>query len=88
MVNGSFGPDRDISWYEAEEWINSLGENWGFLPRDHLISLQCDGGISTDNWGYFQNSGNKVWSTLMSSNPVDVFYYHSFGDFHNRQISS
>lgn len=55
------GPDRDMTWDEANEWVESLGAGWRMPTRTELQGL-WDAGVSSDNWGPFANSGFGVWS--------------------------
>jgi len=55
------GPDRDMTWDEAKEWVDGLGGDWRMPTRTELQDL-WDSGISYGNWGPFENSGWFVWS--------------------------
>ncbi len=54
------GPDRDMTWDDAKEWVDGLGGDWRIPTRAELQGL-WDSGISYDNWGPFENSGWFVW---------------------------
>lgn len=62
------GPDRDTDWYEANIWVNNLGDRWRMPMREELEELY-DAGINVNTWGSFDNDGWSVWC-------VD---YHSSG---------
>ena len=55
------GPDEEITWDQAKEWVDGLGGNWRMPTRAELRGL-WDAGISSGNWGPFENSGLWVWS--------------------------
>lgn len=55
------GPDRSMSWDNATEWVNSLGNDWRMPTRNDLRGLHI-AGINADNWGPFRNSGWMVWT--------------------------
>ncbi len=55
------GPDENTIWNAANNWVNGLGGNWRMPTRAELRGL-WDAGISSDNWGPFENSGWWVWS--------------------------
>jgi len=55
------GPDQNMTWDEAKAWADGLGGNWNMPTRAELRGL-WDAGISSDNWGPFENSGHWVWS--------------------------
>ena len=55
------GPDSDTDWYEAEDWVDNLGGDWRMPTRSELQGLY-DAGIKYNDWGYFENSGYRVWS--------------------------
>jgi len=58
----SLGPDSDTNWNEANSWVDGLGSNWRMPTLDELRGLY-DAGVTSDDWGYFQNSGYRVWSS-------------------------
>lgn len=55
------GPDQNMNWYESKEWVDGLGGNWRMPAMEELQGL-WDAGVSSDNWGLFENSGYGVWS--------------------------
>jgi len=62
------GPDVNTSFNEAQDWIESLGEDWRLPTLDELHSLY-DAGIRRsaisdeyNSWGLFENNGWMVWS--------------------------
>lgn len=55
------GPDRSMSWSDAEEWVISLGDGWRMPTRNDLQGLHI-AGINADNWGPFRNSGWMIWT--------------------------
>ena len=74
------GPDRDMDWAEAKEWVDDLGGNWRMPYREELQGL-WDAGISEENWGPFENSGLWVWSgEIRSSRDAWAFYFSSLGE--------
>jgi len=54
------GPDRDLTWNEAKDWVDSIGGDWRMPSEDELIAL-WDSGIKDNRWGPFENSGWWVW---------------------------
>jgi len=96
--NGSFeynglewkvGPDRDITWHEANRWIQSQGGNWRMPTRLELQDL-CDSGIANGNWGEFENSGWYIWSgdEKASSSAWDFDFYHGNVDWDYRSADA
>jgi len=55
------GSDKDIDWNEAKAWVDSLGENWR-LPTLNELQGMYSAGITSIDWGSFQNTGSFVWS--------------------------
>ena len=55
------GPDRDMTWSQAKEWVDGLDGDWRMPSIDELEGL-WDAGIDSNNWGPFENSGYCVWS--------------------------
>lgn len=55
------GPDSDTDWDEAHSWANSLGGSWSTPSIAQLRGLY-NAGVTSSNWGYFQNCGTAVWS--------------------------
>lgn len=55
------GPDRGMSWHNAAEWVNSLGNGWRMPTRADLQGLHV-AGINAENWGPFRNGGWMIWS--------------------------
>ena len=54
------GPNRDLDWYEACDWVNGLGGDWRMPIQDELEVL-FDAGITYDDPGLFENGGWSVW---------------------------
>lgn len=70
------GPDRDMTWFEAKEWVEGLGSDWRMPTREELQSLR-NAGVSAENWGPFENSGWFVWSgELHDSSSAWGFYFN------------
>lgn len=55
------GPDEPISYYEAKDWVASLGESWRMPTLSELRSLWI-AGIKGDDMGCFVNGNSFVWS--------------------------
>lgn len=53
------GPDRDMTYREAVDWISSLDPGWTMPERKDFRSLH---GIGWKSWGPFENGGWWVWS--------------------------
>jgi len=62
VLTWQVGPDYDMYWNEADNWVSTLGENWRLPTIDELTELY-DAGIEHGNWGQFENSGEWVWSS-------------------------
>ena len=60
------GSDEGTSWDDANDWVNSLGDNWRMPTRSELRAL-WSAGIKKDSWGPFQNSGTWVWAEVRDS---------------------
>jgi len=77
------GPNIDTDWYEAEEWVNDLGDSWRMPTLNELKGLY-EAGVASDNWGCFQNSGYKVWSSQTEgSSSVWVFVFYLGNEYSN-----
>lgn len=73
------GPDRDMNWYEAREWVFSLGTTW-WMPNVGELQSLWESGINVrgkEGWGPFENSGWAVWSGEVqdSSSAWGFFFY-------------
>jgi hypothetical protein len=71
------GPDRDLSWNQAFEWVNSLGGGWRVPSIGELEGL-WNAGVNNTDWGPFRNNGFLVWSgnhTVFCFFSGDVFQY-------------
>ena len=56
------GPDQDTDWNEAKTWAEDIGDGWRMPTSSELKALYLSG-ISAANWGPFENSGWRVWSS-------------------------
>jgi hypothetical protein len=60
------GPDRDMSWYEVEEWANSLehfeGGGWQMPSLDQLMTLYEKGKGTRNITPLLKTNGWFVWS--------------------------
>lgn len=75
------GPDRDMNWNEAKEWVDVLGEGWRMPSTSQLRCLNVVLGINSDNWESFQNSGLHVWSgQIRCSESSWIFSFDRNGD--------
>ena len=54
------GPNRDLDWYEARDWVNGLGGRWR-MPMQNELKVLFDAGITYDDPGLFENGGWSVW---------------------------
>jgi len=70
------GPDYDIDWEDARDWITSLQGDWVMPSCAHLNQL-WNAGVSIFTWGPFVNSGNYVWC-LYSDGDSDKSHRFSF----------
>lgn len=68
------GPDRDITWFEARDWVTRLGEEWRLPTLSELGDLHRSG-VTWGEWGPFENSGFGVWSTGTGEDSALVFYF-------------
>lgn len=73
------GPSRDMNWGEAKEWVDDLGGNWRMPTLAELQGL-WDSGISSDNWGPFENSGLGVWSNEVRDSSSAWLFAFDYGD--------
>jgi len=80
------GPDEDITWYEAEDWVNALGGNWRMPSRSELQCL-IGNGIDTLPEGFFENSGDAVWSAEATLRVSAWFVRQYNGRTHNNPRS-
>lgn len=56
------GPNQDMNWSEANEWVESLGGSWRFPTPEELGALN-NAGIREYNWDPFPNpGGSEIWS--------------------------
>jgi hypothetical protein len=63
MITGiewKVGPDRNLTWEEACEWVDQLAGNWRMPTYSELGELWC-AGISITYWGPFRSSATHVW---------------------------
>jgi hypothetical protein len=83
------GPDRNTNWYEARDWVNGLGSGWRMPTLSELGALY-DAGITSDDWGPFENSGYWVWTgeERDSSSAWLFFFNGGNGDWLTRDGSS
>lgn len=54
------GPDREILWMEAGEWIGGLDNGWRCPSPEELAALY-EGGVRFGESGPFQLGGNFIW---------------------------
>lgn len=71
-VDWRVGPDVDMDWQTAKDWVDSLGEDWRMPTVEELRALHASG-ITADSWGPFQNTGRWVWS---GEEKDSVFVWH------------
>lgn len=69
------GPDRDMNWDQAHQWINDLEGNWRMPTKYDLWELYCHG-VDIYSWGPFDNNGIYVWAFDYQS--ADMKYLFSF----------
>jgi len=85
------GPDRDMTWHEASQWVQGLGGSWRMPTPEELQGL-WDAGIQStgSSWGPFQNSGHFVWSGEISdsSSAWDFYFKEGYGDWSPQGTSS
>ncbi|OPL19161.1 MAG: hypothetical protein AVO35_11965 [Candidatus Aegiribacteria sp. MLS_C] len=55
------GPDRDLDWAQARDWVDSLGNGWRMPSIDELEDLY-EAGVSADSRGPFVCGGELVWA--------------------------
>jgi len=72
------GPDEEMSWYEAMDWINNLSGGWR-LPSPYLLSVLYNAGIKYDDWGPFEISGVAVWSSEFRDSSSIWGFHFSLG---------
>jgi len=71
------GPDSDIDWFDARDWVSGLGGGWRMPTLSELETL-FDGGITDESWGHFRNSGYCVWSSeTRGSSSAYLFDFHN-----------
>ncbi len=75
------GPDSDTTWNEANSWVNGLGGSWRMPSMNELRALN-NAGIKYGDWGYFQNSGYRVWSSQTEGSSFVTFFNGSEGDYY------
>ena len=68
------GPDSDVKFFSAREWVDGLGDNWRLPIRAELRELR-EAGIGSNNWGLFRNSGTRVWSGELDSD-IGLFAFY------------
>ena len=75
------GPDRDMTWLQAKEWVNSLDGEWR-MPEEYELKSLYDSGIVWNEWGPFENSGYAVWSGEENDSwfPFNFFFGSSDSD--------
>ena len=54
------GPDWNIDWEDAREWIEGLDGDWK-IPTYSQLNELWNAGISVTTWGPFINTGRFVW---------------------------
>jgi len=60
------GPERDMHWAEARDWVDSLGNGWRMPSIEELEGLY-EAGVSADSRGPFACNGDKVWADSPAS---------------------
>lgn len=69
------GPDRDMTWDEARDWVTSLGDDWRMPSRGELARLM-NYGVNSDAWGSLASGDVKVWTGVVRDDgacwPVDL----------------
>ena len=73
------GPDSDIDWFDARDWVSGLGGGWRMPTLSELCGLY-NAGIEYDRWGYFQNSGHNLWSSQTEGSSSAWTFCFAFGD--------
>jgi len=82
------GPDQNMNWYESKEWVDGLGGNWRMPAMEELQGL-WNAGISSDNWGPFENSGYGIWSgDVRDSSSAWVFDFYGGSEYWSTRSSS
>lgn len=88
------GPDRDIGWQEACDWIDSLPGDWRMPFRYELVALYS-AGVRHGRWGPFENGGWQVWSMDIRSGPerhcfsfvpLEVYWSYTYSDFTGERV--
>ena len=68
------GKDSTTTWFRAADWVTSLGGDWRMPSRNELDELNS-AGVSTDDWGYFENSGEYVWTGEIKEYAPSAFLF-------------
>lgn len=69
------GPDRSVTWYQAQTWVQGLmagGGGWR-LPGTGELKRLCIEGRGLDP-AVFKTKGNSVWSVERDSETAWIFY--------------
>jgi glucose dehydrogenase len=56
------GPDRDMNYDEARNWVRSRGEDWRMPTMDELEGLYKSGKGNRDMTPLLETTGWRVWS--------------------------
>jgi len=74
-------PESNLDWDNANEWIDSLEDQWRMPTISELEGL-WDSGISSESWGPFENDGASVWSSstsLFADGEKPLRFSYSYG---------
>ena len=84
------GPDRDMTWDEAWDWVQSLGGGWRMPSTDELKALYKKGTGSRNMTPLLKTTGWWVWSgeTGGSSSARDFSFRGGFRLWLGRVASS
>lgn len=85
-----FGPDKNTTWDEAKEWVESLGDGWRMPTVDELKQLyetdpnitskyiwSCETTGSSSAWYFYFSSGYEYWGNRSYSNRTRGFAVRS-----------
>ena len=66
------GPDSDVRWYDACNWVSELGDDWRMPIRAELVELY-NAGITANHWRLFSNTGLTVWTGQETSSRLTAY---------------
>lgn len=67
------GPGEGTTWYEANDWVDGLGNGWRMPTVDELEEIH-KAGIWRDDMGYFDSGAINIWAGNTWSSEISGVY--------------